>query len=42
MAEMITKVRIENEQKTNGMYINNTKFYCDENTSDYSNNNDMN
>lgn len=40
VTEMITNVRNKNEQKTNGIYINNTEFNCDENISSHSDVND--
>lgn len=35
VAEVTTKVRVESKPTTNGLYINNTELYCDENTSNY-------
>jgi hypothetical protein len=42
VAEMTSKVRVADEQKTTGECINNTDYYCDESTSDYSDDNDIN
>lgn len=40
--EMTGEIRIESEQKTNGIYLNHTEFHRDGNTSDYSDDNDAN
>lgn len=42
VTEMTSKVRVASEQKTAEVYINNTDFHCDENTSDHSDDNSIN